>query len=229
MRSDLTRGSAPKPAPPPTEEPPLEAPPAPFEEQEPPGPVEPAAQPPWEVEAFAQKARLRRRLSLLSLGLATIAALSFGLAVWRLEAGSTAPHGGAASRAPVLPRTGEGDSGPAPAPVPVPPRPPHASPSNSSPGASGRLAAVDPDDYTYDAPPGKRDAAFLTILSDVPASVTIDGMKVRKRTPLFRYPVQPGTRKIVLESLSTRERHAFELSFEKGKLRRVEERFRKPR
>ncbi len=69
------------------------------------------------------------------------------------------------------------------------------------------------------------DSGYLTVLSDEPAVVYIDGVKLSRRTPLTRYPVTPGTRKIALESVATKERREFSLLIQKGQLRTVEERF----
>lgn len=78
---------------------------------------------------------------------------------------------------------------------------------------------------TLDKPPPKGQAAFVTILSNTPAIVFIDGNRVKKHTPLVKYPVKPGERDFVIESLETKERHPFSLSFKKGQLRKIEEEF----
>ncbi|HEY8208028.1 MAG TPA: protein kinase [Myxococcaceae bacterium] len=71
------------------------------------------------------------------------------------------------------------------------------------------------------ATPGPDGAAFLTVLSDVPAWVLIDGARLPKTTPVFRVPVPPGNHLVVVMdgTGATREQ---DLPFEVGKLQRMD-------
>jgi hypothetical protein len=68
-------------------------------------------------------------------------------------------------------------------------------------------------------------AAFLSIRSNLPARVYIDGELVGRRTPLMKLPVKAGNRLIVLEALATKERAEFPMRFEKGQHRTIEQKF----
>lgn len=72
----------------------------------------------------------------------------------------------------------------------------------------------------------KESAAFLSVNVDVPAVVYIDDLRVRRRPPLLRYPLEPGVRRILIETAGG-ERRSFDLAFEKGQLRRIDERFQR--
>ena len=73
--------------------------------------------------------------------------------------------------------------------------------------------------------PSRANVAYLSISSNVPAAVYIDGRKVAKRTPLRRFKVAPGERTIVLRSLRTKERRQWTANFERGKERKFYEKF----
>jgi serine/threonine-protein kinase len=77
-------------------------------------------------------------------------------------------------------------------------------------------------------PVPKERAAFLSLSSDVAAVVYIDDLRVKKKTPLVRYPVEPGLRHILLET-ATGERKAFDVELQKGQLKKLDERFKAPR
>jgi serine/threonine-protein kinase len=65
--------------------------------------------------------------------------------------------------------------------------------------------------------------AYLTLRTSLEVQVTIDGVRVEQRLPLVRYPVKPGHRRIVVETLDrTRRREVFELHFGRGQHRQVE-------
>ncbi|MDC0706855.1 protein kinase [Stigmatella sp. ncwal1] len=92
----------------------------------------------------------------------------------------------------------------------------------ASPPPAAREPAVDEEGSA----PVPAHPAFLTLRSDTPARVFIDGVPVKRRTPLIRYPVKPGNRLIALESLATGERAEFRLRFERGKTRAIEQKFK---
>jgi serine/threonine-protein kinase len=75
------------------------------------------------------------------------------------------------------------------------------------------------------APAAPRDSAFLSLRTNVPARVYIDGERVNQRTPLKRFPVKPGSRNIAVESIGTAEKRQFSLRFSKGQHRVMEETF----
>jgi len=128
-----------------------------------------------------------------------------------------APHD-AESDAPSHPKSAEARPSTEGTPEPAPDAPP-----TTTPAPQGLPA---PDDVTFDDPPDRRSAGFLTLMTDMPATVTVDGFKVRGTAPLFKYPVLPGKRRIGVETVATHERQFFETVFEKGKLRRMEVYFR---
>ncbi len=90
---------------------------------------------------------------------------------------------------------------------------------------TAREVKTEPADHEAPGFVPSGDSGYLTILSDEPALISIDGVRLSRRTPLTRYPVSPGTRKILLESVATKERREFSLMVERGQLRTVEERF----
>lgn len=196
---------------------------------------------------LAHDLQRRKRMLLFALALAFVGAFSFALAIRRYGARRTAteiappPRGAPAAAETYDPayqtvngalkkyfRTDE-EQPPVPAPEQSAPNlaQPPAVPNFQPPPPTG--APVRPPPAAADAfhkPPSKDRAAFLTISSDVPAIVYIDDLRVKKRTPLVRYPVQPGQRRIVLEAVDSGERKNLQVSLEKGKLRKLEERFR---
>jgi hypothetical protein len=92
---------------------------------------------------------------------------------------------------------------------------------------------VEPEDGA-DVPeaklPPKSQRAYITITSNVPARVYIDGTRVGRSTPLSRVPIRAGTRHITLVSVATGERKELDLRFTKGQHRKlVEDSFKDPR
>jgi serine/threonine-protein kinase len=84
-----------------------------------------------------------------------------------------------------------------------------------------------PDDRedSADTPRPDANSAFITLRTNVPARVIIDGTPIRKRTPLTKYPVKAGTRNFTLEAVGTKERVDFTLRFERGQHRTMEQQF----
>ena len=103
-------------------------------------------------------------------------------------------------------------------PIPKPPPPPRPV------VAPVKKVAPPPAAITWDDPPSRRQAGYLNVRSNVPAYVYIDGARVRQHTPLRRYRVRPGHRKIVVEAISTGDRHEFTVVIVRGRLRAVEDR-----
>jgi hypothetical protein len=63
----------------------------------------------------------------------------------------------------------------------------------------------------------------LSVRSNVPAYVYVDGARVRHHTPLRRYRVRPGRRKIALEAISTGDRREFTVVISRGRSRTIQE------
>ncbi len=70
------------------------------------------------------------------------------------------------------------------------------------------------------------DSAFLSIRSNMPARVYVDGDLVGRRTPLMKFPVKPGDRTITVEAVATKERAEFSMRFEKGQHRTIDQMFK---
>ncbi|MBI3182923.1 MAG: protein kinase [Myxococcales bacterium] len=104
-------------------------------------------------------------------------------------------------------------------PPPLPPRPPPRPIAPPPAVEAPAEPAAEPQ-----APP-RKGAGFLTIRSDVPAAVYVDGQLVRKQTPLSSYPLAPGRRKIALVEGKTGERREFTVNIVKGKTLKIEEQF----
>jgi len=78
----------------------------------------------------------------------------------------------------------------------------------------------------WDAPP-RKGAGYLSINSDVPTVVHIDGRRLKKHAPLKRYPIAPGVHKISLATLDGREQRDVTVRVAKGQLRKIDEVFRR--
>jgi hypothetical protein len=75
----------------------------------------------------------------------------------------------------------------------------------------------DATDLGFDVPPPSRAAGFLTLTTNLPARVYLDGALVRRRTPLDRYPVRPGFHIVLLEALATQERREITMNADRGR------------
>lgn len=155
--------------------------------------------------------RYGRRLGIAA-AIAGVGLVTFLVAAWQLG-GDDAPAREAASReetaeaAPV-------PVGPQPAmpilpPTPVPARPPPPAPEAASRGG-------EEDSVSEPIPPPKSQRAYVTITSNVPATVYVDGTPLNRRTPLNRYPIRVGTRHIKLVSVATGEPKELDLRFKRG-------------
>jgi len=72
------------------------------------------------------------------------------------------------------------------------------------------------------------DEAFLTLTSNAPAHLYVDGVRQPGRTPFERVAVSAGTHKIVVESVVTGERREFSVPFRSGEARKYDEHFAYP-
>ncbi|MFL5350056.1 MAG: serine/threonine protein kinase [Hyalangium sp.] len=167
-------------------------------------------------------ARRKRHALGLATAIAVVGVFAFTLAVWQFQAPppprASVPQ---PEKPPADPRA-SAISG-AVEQYGTPPQPPKPAPkpesSKSTPGASeGREEGVEP-------PRPDADSAFLTLRTNMPARVFIDGVLQRKRAPLAKYPVKAGNRSFTLESLSTKQHAEFSLRFERGEHRVIEQKF----
>ena len=97
----------------------------------------------------------------------------------------------------------------------------------TAPAAAQTAASTTPrpEPQTEWHSPPRRGGGLLSVTSDVPAIVYVDGRRVRQPAPLKRYPVQAGVRKISVVAADTRERRDFVLRFAKGQVRKLDEVF----
>jgi hypothetical protein len=161
-------------------------------------------------------ARRKRRALSLAGAIALVGLFAFTLAVWQFGGGDRPkpdkpvvdPRASAISEA--VEQYGVPPPSASP-PMPEAPQPP----------------ASEPEEREADAEAPRPDAhsAFLTLRTNLPARVYIDGARVARRTPLVKYPVKPGNRLIVLEAQSTKERAEFRLRFERGQHRTIDQNF----
>jgi len=153
-------------------------------------------------------ARRNRRFLLTVSGLSLLGALCFAAAIWKLNSSR-----GRAAQTDVHTVSPP----PAQAQPPKPPPPPR-------PAVAPVKKVAPPAAITWDDPPSRRQAGYLNVRSNVPAYVYIDGARVRQHTPLRRYRVRPGHRKVVVEAISTGDRHEFTVVIVRGRTRAVEDR-----
>jgi serine/threonine-protein kinase len=153
------------------------------------------------LRAFAQ--RKRQALGVAG-GLAMVAMVAFFLAVWQLKTSQSIEP-----PKPVDPRADAISGAVDQYPVAPPAKPKPA----------------DPKPQVADDPKPDPSSAFLTLRTNLPARVIIDGTVLSRRTPLTKYPVKAGTRHIVLEAIGTKERVEFDMRFERGKLQTLEQKF----
>jgi hypothetical protein len=76
----------------------------------------------------------------------------------------------------------------------------------------------------WDSPP-RKGAGFLSVSSNVPSIVYIDGRRVRQPAPLKRYPVHAGVRKVSVVAADTLDRRDFTLRFNRGQSRKLDKLF----
>jgi serine/threonine protein kinase len=149
------------------------------------------------LRAYAQR---KRQALGFAAAIAVVAVIAFGLAIWQLAR--------------------------VPQPPPEPPK--------MDPRADAVIGAV--DQYVAEPPKPKPplpadeprpdpNSAFLTLRTNLPARVIIDGTMLNRRTPLTKYPVKAGNRRIILEAIGTKERIEFDMRFERGKTQTLEQKF----
>jgi eukaryotic-like serine/threonine-protein kinase len=161
---------------------------------------------------------LRRRRQMLAVagGIALVGVACFALAVWKFSQRpqlDTDPKVSAVSGAveqylqmPDAPRPEPEKSRPTSSPDPV----------------------VDPPqngaEESY-----KAAVAYLSLQANQPARAYIDGVRVKRNLPLVRYPVKPGNREIIIETIGLpRQRELFEVRLERGEHKKLEQLFKPP-
>ncbi|MHB8874573.1 MAG: serine/threonine protein kinase [Myxococcaceae bacterium] len=155
-----------------------------------------------EERSLYRVAQRRQKLMMVAGAIALVGAFSFALVVWRVS------------------------SKPPQKAVVTPPKPESTPPVPEVNERAARPIPHDPEPppVEWHVPP-KRGAGFLSLSTDTPATVFIDGQRVRKGTPLKRYPVAPGSTRITLVAGSTGARREFTLRVAKGQWVKLEERF----
>jgi serine/threonine protein kinase len=163
-------------------------------------------------------ARQRQKALWVALAIATVGIFSFSIAVWQLL--------------PSPPRTQQ-----LPTKAPAKQADPRESAISGAVNQYGMRqqqpkppAATVPDERedAAETPPPDANSAFITLRTNMPARVLIDGEPIGKRAPLTKYPVKPGTRSIILEAQGSKERVEFNLRFERGQHRIVDQKFESP-
>ncbi|MGE6759723.1 protein kinase domain-containing protein [Corallococcus interemptor] len=163
----------------------------------------------------------RKRLMFIAGGIALVGLFMFAVAAWRL--GLDPVH------EPELPRYDPNAPAASAPPAPVNPSAlkPITPPPPAPPVDPAARDIEDEDTAEPDVPP-KSQRAFLSLRTNLPANVFIDGVKVRRSTPLLNYPVRVGTRDIRVVAISTGEAKDFQLRFTRGQHQKLEEQFQPP-
>lgn len=165
----------------------------------------------------------RKRLLFIAGGIALVGLFMFAVAAWRLglepvqepELPRYDPNAPSANGTPVNPSALKPITPPPPAPPP-------------NPGARDIEDEEAGEDTAEPAVPPKNQRAFLTLRTNLPANVFIDGAKVRRATPLLNFPVRVGTRDIRVVAISTGEQKDFQLRFSRGQHQKLDEQFQPP-
>ncbi|AKQ66313.1 hypothetical protein A176_003225 [Myxococcus hansupus] len=165
-----------------------------------------------ERRLFIAEHRYGRKVAIAAL-IAGVGLITFLAAAWKFRSDDAEAPAPEVPEAPVA----EAPVGPPPA-VPILP-PPSTRPS--SPAAAPAPRAPVEDDAPEPKLPPKSQRAFVTITTNVPAHVYIDGARVHRRTPLTRYPIKAGTRHIKLVSVATGEPMELDLRLKRGQHQKV--------
>ncbi|HEX8821042.1 MAG TPA: serine/threonine-protein kinase [Archangium sp.] len=160
-------------------------------------------------------ARRRRRMLVLVGVTALVGVVFFALGVWKFsQRPESEPDPKVSAVSGAVEQYLQQPVQPPPAPVPSKPRP---APSQESEGASTPNAAEE------SRKPG---LGYVSISANRPARAYIDGVRVKRNLPLVRYPVRPGTREIIVETLGLpRQRELFEVRLERGEHKKLEQLF----
>ena len=93
--------------------------------------------------------------------------------------------------------------------------------------AFGPLATTEPEPEPETGPRSVAPAnsGFLTVRSNLPGEIYVDGEPLKRRAPATRIPVKPGKAQIDVVSMKTKERRTFQATFQKGKTHTIDVRF----
>ncbi len=166
-------------------------------------------------------ARRQRHALGLAAAIAVVGIFAFTLAVWEFQ--GPPPQAPAPKPDKAMPDPRASAISGAVEQYGAHPQPPKPAPKPESP----KPAASAPEEREEGVEPPRPDAnsAFVTVRTNIPARVLIDGVLQRKRAPLTKYPVKPGNRSFTLEALSTKQHFDFNLRFERGEHRVIEQKF----
>lgn len=151
----------------------------------------------------AQREEQKRKLIIAAIAIGLVAVASFGLAVWKFKEPRALPRHEPPPNLRIV----------------------EATTVRETPTHREEPTRPEPTEPARPDTPRPGDLAFLTVESNRPAWVYIDGVKLKGRTPLAKTAVQPGTRTITLESIGSGEKKQFSLTFSRGQLRKVIENF----
>ncbi|HEX5754101.1 MAG TPA: protein kinase [Archangium sp.] len=102
---------------------------------------------------------------------------------------------------------------------------PPAEPEKPKPTAPPDPVVVSPQGGAEES--HKNGVAYLSISANQLSRVYIDGVRVKRNLPLVRYPVKPGNREIIIETIGVpRQRELFELRLERGEHKKLEQIFK---
>jgi serine/threonine-protein kinase len=161
-------------------------------------------------------ARRRHQALGVALAIAIVGLFAFSLAVWQFggpppkeppDKPVVAPDPRASAISGAVNQYGV----PPPQPPPEPPKP--------------TVTVPEEREETADNPQPEPNSAFVTLRTNIPARVLIDGAPIRQRTPLTKYPVKPGSRSFVLEAQGSKEKLEFTRRFEPGQHRTIDQKF----
>ncbi|QSQ26257.1 serine/threonine protein kinase [Pyxidicoccus parkwayensis] len=195
-----------------------------------PPPSEPAISPAQRAmtveENLSGATRRRGKMVAIAGVLALVGVFSFVVAAWRLggQPGDEGKPGVAPDLALRPSEAPPAQVPPEPVPIPQPSPPPPEPVKPTEPAqhatAQARPPAEDEDASEVKLPP-KSQRAYLTISTNSPARVYIDGERVSRQAPLSRFPIKAGTRLIRLVSIATGEAQDSELRFARGQHRKL--------
>ncbi|GHG96137.1 serine/threonine-protein kinase [Comamonas sp. JC664] len=183
-------------------------------------PSDPALPRPSEVQRRLNSAERRlsiaenrygRKMAIVGI-LVGVGLITFLAAAWRFRGDDAGVPKAATPEVPVA----EAPVGPPPA-VPILPPPAARPPAPAAPAPRAQEEDAAPEPKL----PPKSQRAFVTISTNVPAHVYIDGARVSRRTPLTRYPIKAGTRHIKLVSVATGEPKELDLRLKRGQHQKV--------
>ncbi|WNG57778.1 protein kinase [Archangium gephyra] len=158
--------------------------------------------------------RHRRKMLAVAGSIALVGVVCFAFAVWRF---SQRPQLDTDPKVSAV-------SGAVEQYLQMPDSPP-PEPGRSKPTAPPAPVEVSSPDEAQETP--RSGLAYLSISANQLSRVYIDGVRVKRNLPLVRYPVKPGNREIIIETIGTpRQRELFEVRLERGEHKKLEQIFK---